>query len=688
MKRRSIPALLSLLVIAGLAIAGAGTARAAPLRWSGLKLIDRAQPFGTPASISAVSCPAAAFCFAVGSQGTVVTATASGPPKLVRNGVQNFASLRDVSCPTVSLCVAIENTAVLVSRNPRAAKPLFKRVSLKLGLGLLESIDCPTASLCLAMASDGNIWTSTRPTGPASTWRPTAIAGAGRSLLAFGCAPGGRLCVASLGGVGGSNPQLATTTTPSFIGPAAGWAVAPAPSTYSVTAVSCPSTSLCVGASYGQVLSSATPARGGSTWTATQVTDPAHAEVGGIGCGSASPASCIATVSDGSVVVGSGAAAAPAWTRSAVLDPRGLGSVACLRVATANCLAPNGRGGGIARILAPPAPAAPTATVTSAGGLTAITDLACPSASLCVGVDDAGAALRTSRPAGPGSGWRRRVQPAASVTGPEALTGPAGLSSVSCPSTRFCAAVGAQDTLLTTTTPGTNALWRVTKLPFQLEESAGTFLDDLGDISCPSSGLCVSTGSSNQLFVSTRPAGGASTWRAFSLASFNYDTWTSVACPRANFCIAGDSRNGRLAESTAPGRSWRVMTLFRGGVNAAAITDVACPSIRLCLVGTRTGALWRSTNPAGGVRSYRRIKLSRRDIVGLACRSARLCLAIDALGRVWSSTTPAGRLSTWHEKTLDFHNWPTIGGRLSAVACAPRAVCVAGDGGGRVYSGR
>jgi hypothetical protein len=326
--------------------------------------------------------------------------------------------------------------------------------------------------------------------------------------------------------------------------------------------------------------------------------------------------------------------------------------------------------------------------VTSAGGLTAISGLACPSASLCVGVDPAGAVLRTNRPAGPGSGWSRRVQPAAAASGPEGLTGPTGLGSISCRSTRFCAAVGPQDTLLTSTTPATAALWRVTKLPFQIEEgSGGTVLEDLGEVSCASNTLCVSTGSSNRLFVSTRPAAGPSAWRAFSLASFNYDTWTSVACPRTNFCIAGDNRNGRLAMSTAPSRSWRVTTLFRGGVHAPAITAVACAPSRLCLVGTATGALWRSTNPAGGVRTYTRVKLSRRDIVGLACRSVSLCLAIDALGRVWASTTPAGRVSTWHEKTLDFQTWPTIGGRLSAVACAPRAVCLVGDGGGRVYSG-
>jgi hypothetical protein len=695
MNPRSITARPSLLAIAALAIAiagtGTGTAQAAALRWSGLKLVDRTRPFGNPAAITGVSCPNASFCLAVGSQGTIVTATGTGTPRVVRNGVDSFATLRGVSCPTTSLCFAIESSSVLASKNPRAAKPTFRKVSLKVGVGVLEAIDCPTSSLCVALASTGAVWTSSRPTGSASAWKPTTLASGARFLEAVGCAPGGRLCVASLGGVGGSSPQLATTTAPTA--GSAAWTVAPAPSIDPATAISCPSTALCVGVSPDEVLSSANPAAGGSSWTATAVVDPTQAALLGIGCGAASPASCVAAVSDGSVVVGSGAAAAPSWTRSAVLDSEGFGTsnvneIGCLRVSTANCLVPS-RGGGVARVLAPQPPAAASATVAGAGGLTAISSLACPSASLCVGVDNAGAVLRTTRPTGPGSGWRRTVQPAAAASGPEGLTGPTGLNSVSCPTTRFCAAVGNQDTLLTSTTPAAAALWKVTKLPFTIEEGSGaTVLDNLGAVSCASNALCVSTGSANQLFVSTRPAGGPSAWRAFSLGAFNNDVFTTVACPRTTLCIAGDNVNGRLAVSTTPSRSWRLITLFRGGVHAPAITAVACAPSGLCLVGTATGALYRSTHPARGVGTFRRFKLSRRAIVGLACRSARLCVAIDRLGRAWSSTSPTGGASTWHVKALDFHDWPTTGRRLSAVACASRAVCVIGDGGGRVYSGR
>ncbi|MDE3132109.1 MAG: hypothetical protein KGL16_13240, partial [Acidobacteriota bacterium] len=498
MRSRPTKALLSLGAIVLLALAAAGSAQAA-LRWSGLKLIDRAQPFGSPAVINGVSCPTASFCFAIGSQGTVVTAAPGGTPTVVRNGVDMFANLRDVSCPTSSLCVAIEATAVLWTKNPGAAKPIFSKVPLKVPLGMFLTIDCPTASLCVIPASNGTVWTSTRPTGPASAWRATAtLATSPRYLNAVSCAPGGGLCVASISGLRGSSPQLATTTSPTA--GAAAWTFSPAPSTLPVSAISCPSTGMCVGISADEVLSSANPAAGGSSWTATTEVDSTQTALSGIDCGSASPASCVATAGDGSLVVGSGTPAAPTWTHYASVAARGLTGIACLRGARVNCLAPV-QGGGLARVLAPEG--VPSTTVAGAGGLTGVNGLSCPSASLCVGVDDAGAVLRTSRPMGPASGWRRTVQPALSATAPEALTGPTGLHSVSCPTVTFCAAVGPQDQLLTSSTPGTAALWRVTTLPFVLEESAGTFTEDLGQIWCTSSALCVSTGSSNRLFVST-----------------------------------------------------------------------------------------------------------------------------------------------------------------------------------------
>jgi len=250
----------------------------------------------------------------------------------------------------------------------------------------------------------------------------------------------------------------------------------------------------------------------------------------------------------------------------------------------------------------------------------------------------------------------------------------------------FCAAAGPQNKLLTTTNPRSSAPWRVTTLPFIIMDSAGDFPEGGGPIWCTSTTLCVMTGDSNRLFVSTRPTGGPNTWVPFSVGAFNNDSWDSVACRNRTLCIAGGVQNGRLAISTAPTQAWRQFALLPGGRSAPPITAVGCNRDRgICLVGTRTGALWTSTHPARGRSAFRRIKLSSRAIVGIACKTQRLCFAIDQLGRAFWSTNPGGPLRTWSHKTLDSGNWP-IGERLTAITCAQGASCLVGDAGGRVYS--
>ncbi|MCL2419587.1 MAG: hypothetical protein FWD04_09865 [Conexibacteraceae bacterium] len=691
MRPRSIRPLLALLAIAftALAITGTGTARAA-LSWSGFKLIDRTAPFGTVGVINNVSCPTGTFCLALGNLGTVVRANAITPPAVVRQGVNSFGNPTSLSCPYTNVCYGVQGTQVLRTTNPGAAKPIFSKVTLRIPLGYFQSIDCTFASLCVATATNGQVWTSTRPTGPASAWRSTATLATGpRTLNAVGCAPEGNLCVAETSGIGGSDRQLLTTLSPT--GGAASWVIAPAPGTGVISSISCASDQFCVAISSNEIFSSPDPAAGGSTWTATQVVGPMQSGLVGIGCGVTMPSSCIAADGDGSVFYGSGTTAAPTWTQSPILTSRGFErGMDCLVTARANCLVPIGFAtGGIARVLGPQGSTGPSATVSGASGITSIFGLSCPSARLCVGVDGgAGSVLRTTTPLGPASGWRRTVQSAVSENSPEARSGLNGLRSVSCPTVHFCAATGPSNNLLISNSPGTAAQWRVINMPFYDEESAGTFPAGFGPIWCTSSTMCVTVGDPNKIFASTRPGGGASAWRAFQVGFFN-EGWTTVACRDRTLCIVGDTQNGRLAVSTAPTQSWRQFALLGGGHAAPAITAVTCNRDRgACLVGTVTGALWSSTHPARGRSAFRRIKLSSRAIVGLACRSQHLCVAIDQLGHVFSSTNPGGPLRTWTHKTLDAgSNWPG-GERLTAVTCAPGAACLVGDAGGRVYSAR
>jgi hypothetical protein len=674
-----LPLAIGLLgVLLTLGFVGAAAAQSAPpLKWSSPKLVDHTRPYGDPAEIGGVSCPSQSLCVGVGTNGTVV-ATRAAKTTVVNSGLDSYLVMHDVSCPTTKLCVAIAGTTVVSTTNPGAAKPTWKQVRLKVGLGLLQTISCPTASLCVAPASTGAVWVTTQPTGGPSTWKPTTLAAPGQFIGAVGCARGSKLCVASIGGGAGTGGSFATTTNPA--GGRGAWTMSPAP--VSATWISCPSTALCVGISYDDIEASTNPVAGGASWTAAPVlTTGIGIALTALDCASASR--CTAAVSDGTVLTSSDpAGGAAAWTRSGVLGPNSFGTSNQTAMACrpdGSCLIPY-VGGGLATVaFGPPATAALTGSLS---GLTSIRGLSCPSKTLCIGVDDAGAVLHSSKPAGPASSWKRRVQPA--VTNP--------LNAVSCPRTGFCAAVGDDDTLLTTSAPASASAWEYTKLPFTWEDGeGGTNVDDLGAISCASPSACVATDSVNQLLVSSSPGGGAAAWKAVNVGQFDDDSFRAVSCPLTSLCVAADTAFGRIAVSTNPAKSWKLFRIAPPtNGRAPGITAVSCTRAKFCLAGDQLGAIYSSSKPTAGAKAFKRVKLTTSQIVSISCRSAKLCVATGAGGRAWASNNPSGARSAWHSVRLVSHNYPTIGGglgrRLTSLACAPKAVCVAGDAAGRVFS--
>src|ERR1700722_2128797 len=162
---------------------------------------------------------------------------------------------------------------------------------------------------------------------------------------------------------------------------------------------------------------------------------------------------------------------------------------------TSTCLVPDSSPGLATIQLGSP----PSATVdTDVGGTTAITGLDCPSANLCVGVDDGGGILHTAIPTGSAGGWHRSVQGAATD----------GLNGVSCPSTHFCASVGNTDRVAVSTHPATDTTWTTFKLPFIFEGDDGPTPYNLERITCPSARLCLATPDEYGLIVSTSPSTG------------------------------------------------------------------------------------------------------------------------------------------------------------------------------------
>jgi hypothetical protein len=304
----------------------------------------------------------------------------------------------------------------------------------------------------------------------------------------------------------------------------------------------------------------------------------------------------------------------------------------------------------------------------------------CPAVNLCLGVDDGGGILRTSAPAGPATGWQRSVQPTATD----------GLNAISCPSTRFCAAVGNDDRVLTSAHPGSATPWTSVRLPYIFEGDDGPFPYDLESVTCPSAAFCLTIPAEDGLIVSTSPSAGANTWHLIRPAAGDANDWFAASCPTASFCVAGDAV-GRIAVSTHPARgdSWRLTR--KVATMGAAISAMSCPSARFCLAGDQGGSVHWSTRPGGGTRAWHAVKISGGRLIAVSCRSRRFCVVITSRHAAYASTDPTGGPRAWHDIDLPASPFPAAGPAQEnqrSVACAPRRVCVATNGAGVVFPGR
>ncbi len=263
-----------------------------------------------------------------------------------------------------------------------------------------------------------------------------------------------------------------------------------------------------------------------------------------------------------------------------------------------------------------------------------------------------------------------------------ATIAPFGPSAIDCPSTSLC--VGSNGTEIYTTADPTGGApaWTSTAL-------AGT-LAYIGDVSCPSTHLCVAVRSDGSVATSTDPTGGASAWSISEIDPSRF--WTAIFCSTQPECFIRD-RSGAVFSSANPtggGSAWTISTStppFVSGtcpttslcvaVDAQAIhtttnpgagtwttlpvadylDGIACPSTALCLAVGSTeppgaGALYVSTNPASGAWTHTIIDAGRQ-LNSIACPSASLCVAVDSTGHVVSSTNPTAGPSAWTSALID-----------------------------------
>src|SRR5439155_25704446 len=193
-------------------------AAAAKLTWAAPVRVDH-QPQFAGIGLSAVSCPGIHLCVAVG--GNVLTSTnpTGGAGAWAATKISGANSLNGVSCPTIHLCVAVDAAGnVLTSSNPTKGAAAWKVTHVDGPAGcpppteglarcFLGGVACPSTILCVAVDQGGNVVTSKNPTGGATAWKVTHVAGT--ALLNGVSCPTPTLCIAV-----GDNGSVAVSTNP------------------------------------------------------------------------------------------------------------------------------------------------------------------------------------------------------------------------------------------------------------------------------------------------------------------------------------------------------------------------------------------------------------------------------------------------------------------------------------------
>jgi hypothetical protein len=296
-----------------------------------------------------------------------------------------------------------------------------------------------------------------------------------------------------------------------------------------LSGISCPTGGLCVvSGAFGDAVSSTDPTGGFGAW---QPSGPLDLD-GLLAVSCASPTLCVTGDDEGSILTSTAPTlGAGGWSKPLLIDP---------------VQSPNQTFRGL-------------------------TGVACPSALLCVVVDQFGSVLTSTHPTGGAAAW----SPASDIDAGNALAG------VSCSSRRLCVAVDHQGNEVTSTDPtGGVAAWTVGHVDGS---------NPLIGVSCASRRLCVAVDNSGNILTSTDPAAGAGTWRVSASVGQThpfagvscYETPRRVAKSGPVLCVAVDGAGNAFASRAPTGGAseWQQTNV----AGADPMSGVSCASLQLCV---------------------------------------------------------------------------------------------------------
>ena len=164
----------------------------------------------------------------------------------------------------------------------------------------------------------------------------------------------------------------------------------------------------------------------------------------------------------------------------------------------------------------------------SIDGANSLTSIACPSASLCVAVDDGGNVVSSTDPVGGAAHWS-----ASSVDGSPLLA-------VACPTTTACVATDGDGGDVTSTNPaGGAAAWTT---PRNIEAATDVAITA---VSCPAISLCFAVSDSGDVSWSNDPLDASPSWQGpYNIAGTH--VITGMSCPTISLCVASSDSGGEI----------------------------------------------------------------------------------------------------------------------------------------------
>jgi hypothetical protein len=305
-------------------------------------------------------------------------------------------------------------------------------------------------------------------------------------------------------------------------------------------------------------------------------------------------------------------------------------------------------------------------------------------------------ALAVPTVAGAASTWQQMQLPAKVENG---YSDEAQLRGVSCPTESLCVAVGALDTIATSSAPtGGRAAWQVVYPTAAVEPGknctegeggpsvpCGNYLKGAyNDVSCASESLCVAVGFEGSVAVATDPTGGASAWSLTNAneAHGSATHLTGVSCPSTSLCVAvagqgsGGSAGKVLTTTDPTSGEWQTTQLD----SSIAFTGVSCAGPTLCVAVARAGQIVVSSDPTGGAAAWKVVGApgGSGDLEGVDCVES-LCAAGNATGNILTATNPATG-GVWSEAKAG------IAALVTGVSCPTTSACLGVDNNGSVFT--